>query len=303
MKVYIDNYFDHPSSRAIDTYAKDRLRFHGFEADTYPSLAAIEGKISQNDLLISRGFISETFRQGCRYSFGGSRLSRPKSLQMLHQAGLETMEWHTCKNKEDIHELHKRWQNRLLILKRSNTCKTDGVSVVRPENTDTLEWDSVGDVFCKEVNPQDGTIYKIECFASEIVLTWKLNIPTIRQFEKDSSLDLTNAVREVDYRFPNEILEAARRFSKNATQLGLGYCSIDLMKSPEGRFLALEVNTQEVATWWSHQFPQMKENYAEALLKLTTQIKEESISGLIHHRSSSLLRKVKREVFGAKQLR
>jgi hypothetical protein len=56
--------------------------------------------------------------------------------------------------------------------------------------------------------------------------------------------------------------------SRAAASLGVGYMSFDFMTDKSGDWIAIEANLELVATWWTAQYPFVKERLAEAVLGL-----------------------------------
>ena len=66
--------------------------------------------------------------------------------------------------------------------------------------------------------------------------------------------------------------ETLRRLSRELTQAGLGYVSVDLMRKADGTLVAIELNTAKVATWWTERFAFTRQRFAEALVELVRRV-------------------------------
>jgi len=62
--------------------------------------------------------------------------------------------------------------------------------------------------------------------------------------------------------------EMLRKLSRELTQAGCGYVSVDLMQKPDGTLVAIELNTARVVTWWTEQFSFTRQRFADALVEL-----------------------------------
>jgi hypothetical protein len=51
------------------------------------------------------------------------------------------------------------------------------------------------------------------------------------------------------------------------TDRGIGYASLDLMKDRAGDLIAAELNTAQLAAWWTAKFPWMRWRYSRAVLE------------------------------------
>jgi hypothetical protein len=53
--------------------------------------------------------------------------------------------------------------------------------------------------------------------------------------------------------------------SARLSERGYGHMSVDLMRKPDGDFVAIELNNFSVAIWWTKQFEDFRERHAAAI--------------------------------------
>jgi hypothetical protein len=226
--------------------------------------------------------------------------SRPETLEWLQRAGLPTMRWSLADDHAAVDALFERWRTDAILLKRSDTFGGESVSLFTGERTPEIEWDRNTDLFCPEVNPDDGDIYKLELFGSTVLLGWMSGVAPARSRMEDGivrGLYGAYGVREL-FVWPENIVEAGRRFGEFALGRGYGHVSLDFMRNPEGRFEAIEVNLGNVALWWTTQFPSFRRRYARAVHRMLVDRKGASskpapVSARIAHWVSASARKPK----------
>jgi len=126
------------------------------------------------------------------------------------------------------------------------------------------------DLFCPEVNPDDGDIYKIELFGPDFLLGWVSHVPSARsRMEGGKLTGIYGAYgRRELFEWSETVLEPARRFGAFAREHGYGHISIDLMHTPRGSFEVIEVNLGNVAIWWTCGFQLFRQRYAEAIHRM-----------------------------------
>ena len=133
-----------------------------------------------------------------------------------------------------------------------------------------MSWDPHHDLFCPALNEADGDVYKIEIFNGRIILGWVSRAPPLTRSFDGFVVGVKGAYgrrRLIGYR--RALRGAARNLSRALTDRGIGYVSLDLMKDDTaGNLLAIELNTAQVATWWTARFPWMRWRYARAVLEL-----------------------------------
>jgi len=193
--------------------------------------------------------------------------SRPETLGWLRRAGIPTMRWSLARDRCELDRLFESWQTDALILKPSYTWGGTSVTCFTRDRLGDIEWNPQRDVFCPEVNPNDGDVYKFEMFGTTSLLGWKSCAPPARAQMSDGmvrGLFGAYGVRKlVDWPVP--VLQAARVFGEVALSRGYGHVSLDFMRNRSGRFEAIEVNLGGVALWWTTQFRSFRRQYARAV--------------------------------------
>lgn len=272
MTVLIEHYFDHHSAVNMDTYARDYLAAHSVVAECTPSARDPKLDLSTYSMLISRGALPDQMRARTR-CFGGRNLSRIESLEYVRRSELDQMVWSTAKSIDEVEALFESWQTDTVILKRSDSWKGLGVSLIGRRDLEGLNWDPERDVFCSEVNREDGTVAKLECLAGHQVFTWRRRTPPVRDITIDGAVDREKYLtgdRIPEAALPEDLVARGMYCSALAARDGLGHISLDLMRSPDGIWRVIEMNTQEVAVWWTSQFETARRNYAAALHSLAS---------------------------------
>jgi hypothetical protein len=146
-----------------------------------------------------------------------------------------------------------------------------------------VTWDVTRDIVCREVNENDGRVFKAELFAGRLMIDYVLKKAPLRDrlLANDDTPDGYRrlAVYRDDRVAPDERhrglvefsdaeREELRRLSRELTQAGFGYVSVDLMRKPDGTLMVIELNTARVVTWWTERFPSTRERFGDALLEL-----------------------------------
>jgi hypothetical protein len=201
----------------------------------------------------------------------------------LSQAGFPTMEWMLANSKVVALTLFNTWGVDKLIVKRSFTAGGAGFHVVTPEQAQVGDWDLSQDVICKEVNPNDGNTYKAELFNGHILISFVLKKQPLGARLLAGALDADGFRKLAVYRealerpderhrelfeFPKADQEALSELSRKLTDMGLGYACVDLMRQPDGSFVAIELNLSGVTTWWTERVEEVRKRFADAVLAL-----------------------------------
>ena len=134
-----------------------------------------------------------------------------------------------------------------------------------------LRWSRDVDVFCAEVNPDDGDVYKAELLNGRVLIAWKSASPPLRElFRRGMLRGVRGAYGDRSpCEFPPGVKVKLEVLSRVLTDNGLGHVSVDFMRRSDGELVAIELNPRGVATWWTRQFAHYRERYAEALYELT----------------------------------
>jgi hypothetical protein len=196
--------------------------------------------------------------------------SRPQTMAWMADAGLPMMRWSLAADHQALTCLFDTWETDAILLKRSDTSRGSGVSLFGREHAADFQWDPARDLFCPEVNPDDGDIYKIELFGRDLLLGWVSHVPSARsRMEGGKLTGIYGAFgRRELFEWNESILEPACRFGAFARDHGYGHISIDLMLNPQGDFEVIEVNLGNVAIWWTCGFRMFRQRYARAIHRM-----------------------------------
>jgi hypothetical protein len=256
---------------SVDLYedVAARLRARHLDVTLLHGLDHSPDLVRPSDVLVSNIALPPAYRRGARVH-AGRAMHRPTSLRLLEDAGVPTMTWSLAPTRRALRRLFDTWGDERVLLKASFSYGGRGVSVLSRGAAWHLRWNRELDVFCREVDPDDGDVYKVELFNGEVVISWMSKAPPIRTlFRRGILRGLRGAYGERSlFELPDEAAHRLRALSRGLTSQGLGYVSVDLMRRPDGELVAIELNPRDVATWWTRQFPHMRERYAQALYEL-----------------------------------
>jgi hypothetical protein len=247
----------------------DRLRARGLDVLLIHGLDAPVRGLQRDDVLVSNIALPADLAVGLRV-YAGRPMSRPASLQLLADAGVPTMTWKLAARRRHVRELFREWDVERLLLKPSFTYGGRGVQVFTRRAVWRLRWTSELDVFCREVNPDDGDVFKAELFNGALMIAWMSKAPPLRTLVRGSfHRGIRGAYGDrMPCELPPQLAQRLCAFSRTLTDRGLSYVSVDLMRRPDGELVAIELNPRDVATWWTRQFPDFRERYANALCDL-----------------------------------
>jgi len=284
MKMLLHSYVAAPSLVARYLHAQAVLRAAEFEADVRTGVRADSLDVSGYDLVVSHDVVPAAVRAALPGRvFGGRRFSRPEQLRWLAERGFPVMQWTLVASQAEGLALFDTWGVDRLMVKRSFLEGGAGWHVLTRNQARYLTWDMANDIVCREVNENDGRVFKAELFAGRIIIGYVLKKAPVRDrlLANDETPDGYRrlAVYRDDRIAPDERhrglwefseaeREMLRRLSRELTQAGFGYVSVDLMQKPDGTLVAIEVNTARVVTWWTEKFVFTRERFAEALLDL-----------------------------------
>lgn len=283
MKVWLHSRVASPSLLGRYRFAEQRLREAGFDVVIRSGIAPGVGA-EPGDVLVSHNWILPAERERLQHRcFGGKGLTRPEHLTLLASLGFPTMEWRTVNSRAAALALCDTWNVGHLILKRSFTGGGVGFHVLTKNQPRYTTWNYERDVICREVNPDDGSVYKAELFGGKLMLGFILKKEPLRN-RLQANDDCPKGVRQLrtyrnDKQRPDSrhrerwTFSAAEkreldRLSVALTERGFGYVSVDLMRRPDGQLVAIELNTGSVTTWWSETFPVVRERFAASLVTL-----------------------------------
>ena len=269
MRVLLERVFDHESAVLIYGFIGERLLGLGHEVASVASIS-ISGLSPQSfDVLISHGRVPRHWRDSI-VCYGGNGWTRAQILGLLEDHGVATMPWKVVRRPADLESLFDEWGVERVLKKPSNSHGGDAVEVFTRESIGAVEWDPDDDVFCAELDPASGDVYKIEVFNGIDTVTWMSDSPPIKDQMPGSYMKGLGGAYG-DRRLieaPVGILQGVVSCSRAAASLGVGYMSFDFMTNQDGDWVAIEANLELVATWWTAQFAFVKERYAEGVLSL-----------------------------------
>jgi hypothetical protein len=196
--------------------------------------------------------------------------TRPETMRWLDDAGMPVMRWSLASDYQALDDLFETWQTDAILIKRSGSWGGTSVTMFSRERAREIEWDPQTDLFCPEVNTDDGDVYKLEMFGPDLLLGWVSRAPSARARMSEGKLvGIYGAYghREL-YEWTEQILQPATEFGKVICARGFGHISLDLMRNPSGQFEVIEVNLGNAAIWWTSQFEIFRERYARAIYRL-----------------------------------
>jgi len=249
-----------------------RLRARGIEVEIIHAMDGAGQTFQGYDLLISNVVVPASMQAGMS-TYAGRRVSRPTSLRLLAEFDVPTMEWSLARTRREVRALFDAWSTERVLLKPSFTYGGKGVRVFTRNAVWRLRWKRDVDVFCPEINPDDGDVYKAELLNGRVLISWKSAAPPIRMlFRHGLHRGIRGAYGERSlWELPSELTAKLEALSRRLTFEGMSHVSVDLMRRADGELIAIELNTGSVATWWTRQFSHFRNQYAEALFELAVQ--------------------------------
>jgi hypothetical protein len=226
--------------------------------------------VSSYDVLISHDFVDRRgIDENATRVYGGRAMTRPEEMGVIAASGVPVMPWALADNAAEVLDLFEHWRAERLLLKRSGSFKGDGVAIFDRHHIDAFAWNLEHDLFCPELNEADGDVYKIEIFNGHIILGWVSRSPPLAAGFREFATGIKGAYGQRHLvAYSRALRTAALALSRTLTERGIGYASLDLMKRTTGELLAIEINTAQVATWWTAKFPWVRWRYASAVLEL-----------------------------------
>jgi hypothetical protein len=247
-----------------------RLRARGMAVALIHGLDGPPPRLNDGDLVVSNIALPDELRAGAYRTIAGRAMPRPTSLRLLEEAGVPTMTWTLAATRREVRRLFDEWDVTRVLLKPSFTHAGKGVRVFSRGAVWRIRWRPERDVFCREVDPEDGDVYKAELFDGRLMISFASASPPIASFFRrgvHQGIRGCYGERRL-YDLPADLVERLCGFSRMLMARGMGYVSVDLMRRADGSFVAIELNPRDVATWWTRQFPEFRERYAAALYDL-----------------------------------
>jgi hypothetical protein len=249
-----------------------RLRARRIEVEIIHGLNGALPDLRNYDLLISNVVMPATMQADVP-TYAGRKISRPTSLRLLEEFDVPTMEWALARTRREVRALFTNWGIERVLLKPSFTYGGKGFRVFTQSAVWRLRWKRELDVFCPEINPDDGDVYKAELLNGRVLISWKSAAPPIRMlFRRGIHRGLRGAYGERSlWELPSDLTVKLEAISQRLTTHGLSHVSVDLMRRPDGELVAIELNSGSVATWWTRQFSDFRNRYTDALYELAMQ--------------------------------
>ena len=270
LRVLLLNAID-PEAQELYEDIGDRLRATGLDVGVIHETPAPrpDGAEPEWDVVVTN-YRREDVATLAPVVVGGTPTPRPTTLGWLEDAGVATMDWATASSRRDVWRLFGRWDVDRLILKPSFTFGGDGVCVFGRRSVPRMQWNPELDVICREVDPNDGDVYKVELMAGSVLIGWMSEAPPIRdRFADRRGHGIPGAYGERSLWDPPEaVAQPLREMNARLAEEGYGHMSVDLMRTSDGDFVAIELNNFSVAIWWTRQFEDFRERYADAIHRL-----------------------------------
>jgi hypothetical protein len=260
---------------ATDLYddAGERLRAMGLDVDVdgvHETPAPLPDGVDPPWDVAVTNYRREDVATAARVVYGGTPTPRPTTLGWLEAAGVPTMAWATAANRAEVWRLFRRWDVDRLILKPSFTFGGKGVCVFGRRSVPRMRWHPELDVLCREVDPADGDVYKVELMAGEVLVAWVSESPPISELFTDRrGHGIAGAYGDrAIWEAPESVTRPLRELSARMSEQGFAHMSVDLMRAPDGELVAIELNSFSVAIWWTKQFDDFRARHAEAIGRL-----------------------------------
>jgi len=248
-----------------------RLRARGLDVGVIHETPAPTPDCEPEWDVVVTNYRREDVVTAARAVIGGIPTPRPTTLGWLTDAGVPTMAWTTAANRGEVWRLFRRWDVDRLILKPSFSFGGKGVCVFGRRSVPRMQWNPEIDVICREVDPTDGDVYKVELMAGEVLIGWVSKAPPIRELFADRrGHGIAGAYGERErWDVPEEVARPLRELSAGKAAEGYGHMSVDLMRTRDGEYVAIELNNFSVAVWWTKQFEDFRERHADAIHRQT----------------------------------
>ena len=254
MMLLLQNGLNPARSTAFFNHVQAQLQSNGVAVDVVDQTDLATQPLERYELVVSNLVIP----QPCRLRapcYGAVQTDRSCGLRLLARCGLPVMPWALARTPHQVRSLFDLWAAERLLLKRSGSFGGTGVTAFTRAGLDQLTWDPDRDLFCPELNPASGDVYKAEVFGGEVVMSFRSASPPLHA-------SMTGPVQHgvpgiygtrTLLTFPEPLLTDLHRLASELHRLGAGHCSIDFMQDSRGDFQAIEINGGFVALWWTQQ--------------------------------------------------
>lgn len=270
LRLLLVNTIDPEATELYDD-AGARLRERGLDVGVLHEtpVPLPDGAEAEWDVVVTNYRREDVVTAG-RVVYGGIPTPRPTTLGWLEGAGVPTMDWATAANRSEVWRLFRRWDVDRLILKPSFTFGGKGVCVFGRRSVPRMQWNPEIDVICREVDPADGDVYKVELMAGSVLIGWVSEAPPISErFPGRRGHGIPGAYGDRSmWEPPEAVARPLRELSAQMADQGYGHMSVDLMRTPDGDFVAIELNNFSVAVWWTKQFEDFRARHADAIHRL-----------------------------------
>lgn len=243
------------------------LREDGHEADVLHEVDIYRLPDISHDLVVSHVGFQPGWQPRTGW-YGGQPMSRAESLRFLEDAGMPTMEWATAETRQDVAGLFATWETEWILMKRSSSYRRKGTTLLHHHHVGSIDWTPNADVFCRVIDLDDQEVYKTEIMAGEVVFISKATFPPLTPDLAGTPLGEVTDFERIRVELPPEVAERAASVSSTLMDQHYGYCGIDIMRHPNGEYVAIELNLGAVGLSFSSQFDDAPSAYADGIRRL-----------------------------------
>jgi hypothetical protein len=269
LKVLLVPYVYESGYDTVFEHAADKLRSKGHEVTVQAGdLATMD--LGEYDFLYTNHQVEDSSIRERVRTIGGVCWTRAQWLQMLEMHHIPTMDWVIAPKRLDLPVSFLRWRTTRLIIKGCFSARGSGTTTFRPWHIMQLKWNRQLDILCAEVNKNDGDVWKAELLNGEILTSWVSRSSPLRKkagARLVKGIDGAYGDREL-ISLPDQLCEKLCTLSRELTNYGISQVSVDIMRDPEGTLRAIEINSGNVAMWWTSQFEDFRERFADSVLQL-----------------------------------
>lgn len=210
-----------------------------------------------------------------KYVLKPSEFSRAGFLELANSLGVQVMDYSKAKTKEDVILLFDKWNEDRLLFKRSGKCNGEGCIIFGKDDIDKFKWNPEEDVFCPNINKNDGSIYKVEIFGGNIIYSWKSLKKSVFERYSGYSNGLNKYISRSTRSYwdpPTSLLEEIKGLCEYFSKDSL--VSFDFMLDEKGLYRLIEINNNYVAVSWSPKQSGWLNNCSNALNNILEKIGE-----------------------------